>query len=869
MGLDAAFCAGAQVLVAGFSEAATTSLRAELEQTGAHVLLWPLSAAALAKVDYAVLAHRECEAFARIEEMPVELRPPCVSRVWFLRSVGLQHLLAPAPRFLPPLKAGGIPEMRAFKIALTGFVNTERLAVRELIEESGASYTATLSLQNTHLIYSLESDSSKKLQKAREWGVTCATPEWLEQCLLAWKVLPIGVETAAQPPPEEAPAAPAAPQPTFPIAEAVDEPVALELPPIHRIPTDQTPFFEPVARPELAKPVTDVVDLDPEPVEGRPQTPVAVSAQPEPLRPSPKRRRVLDDDDDPELVQIVRAASPPAPVAAAAASDLLAASDLPAASPQHPESVRVEPDPVPVPSQEPASAAPPLTKASSDADKLETLVYEYVARSTILCTPPEQIIALSAAPALTQPPRPPLFPQPVATVPPATPEPKAAPGSERAASVQLVPDRPDAPQLEPEQPVVRLETPEPAAILPTTAAPLESGTGTLTRPESAIACAQPGEPLEAAQQQAGRPRRGSGKRKIEGAEPKPAADIAAAVVLDTPKRERAAEQAAAQAAPATPFRTPARRASKVVPGSTAGGETRVDAARSPLRRVAGLFRSPARALGGGDAGDSKKLLFSLAGSDAFRTYATRVIRRLGGEVSGLRHQYDPAADFLVCDELRRTEKFLASCAAGRPILRPSFIDAAEASNTLSEALAAAHEYSGAGHVASGSIWLGSPRKWRLQAVGRGNNGAFYGQRIAICGETAPPPSVLQSVIAAGGGQALVIPLDPPVPEEIGGIDFCIVPRDWSYETAPVHLLEFLKGRSPPPPCVHGQFIVQLLSQESPLPIEAFLAWSPSSRSAKRKQAESGNTAPPKSARKNRKDTASAAANRALQELPGN
>ncbi|KAK7203185.1 hypothetical protein BZA70DRAFT_291621 [Myxozyma melibiosi] len=93
----------------------------------------------------------------------------------------LRHLLHyPVPR-------DPIPEMKGFKISVSGFTGESRLYVERLILGMGAEYTRTLRQDTTHLIIARTANSTK-YEAALEWGtVHILNHLWLEDSYVRWE----------------------------------------------------------------------------------------------------------------------------------------------------------------------------------------------------------------------------------------------------------------------------------------------------------------------------------------------------------------------------------------------------------------------------------------------------------------------------------------------------------------------------------------------------------------------------------------------------------------------------------------------------------------------------------------------------------
>ncbi|KAH7479333.1 DNA topoisomerase 2-binding protein 1-B [Phytophthora ramorum] len=156
------------------------------------------------------------------------------------------------------------------------------------------------------------------------------------------------------------------------------------------------------------------------------------------------------------------------------------------------------------------------------------------------------------------------------------------------------------------------------------------------------------------------------------------------------------------------------------------------------------------------ASPKTKRVFLLTGDRDQAIVHTSIISSLGGTVSDFGRVFDNNCTHIICSELKRTEKFIAGCAAGKWILKPSYLEAcATAEKFVDEA---AHEW---GTHASDKknidqrIWPGASGYWRKERTG-GHPGAFAGWRFFIHAKCVPPRDMCERIALAGGGS--VIPL---------------------------------------------------------------------------------------------------------------
>ncbi|KAL9642806.1 hypothetical protein ABK040_009881 [Willaertia magna] len=141
---------------------------------------------------------------------------------------------------------------------------------------------------------------------------------------------------------------------------------------------------------------------------------------------------------------------------------------------------------------------------------------------------------------------------------------------------------------------------------------------------------------------------------------------------------------------------------------------------------------------------TKKFQISVADKDTLNY--TEIILKFGGRVveEGFTH--------LITNELKRTKKYLAACASGAWILKPSFIFESDKNDGFVDE--EEHEWTAENDddKTDKGLWLGIPRKWRLYHEERGH-GPFYGWKVFIhlIKLDGPPPEIFSAVITAGGG----------------------------------------------------------------------------------------------------------------------
>lgn len=102
-----------------------------------------------------------------------------VTPVWLKTAVVEQRMAIPnrRPILFQPQAWPFAMISKSIQIAVTGFAGSERTGMMHLIEAMGATYTANLKPQNTHVI--CKESKGPKYVKAVEWKVHTVTVEWL------------------------------------------------------------------------------------------------------------------------------------------------------------------------------------------------------------------------------------------------------------------------------------------------------------------------------------------------------------------------------------------------------------------------------------------------------------------------------------------------------------------------------------------------------------------------------------------------------------------------------------------------------------------------------------------------------------------
>ncbi|KAI9995779.1 hypothetical protein PInf_012847 [Phytophthora infestans] len=214
-----------------------------------------------------------------------------------------------------------------------------------------------------------------------------------------------------------------------------------------------------------------------------------------------------------------------------------------------------------------------------------------------------------------------------------------------------------------------------------------------------------------------------------------------------------------------------------------------------------------------------KRVFLLTGDRDQATLHTSIISSLGGSVSEFSREFDSNCTHIICSELKRTEKFIAGCAAGKWILKPSYLEACSASKQFLDE--SAHEWGS--HKTDkkdidGRIWPEVCAFWRKERAG-GHAGAFHGWRFFIHAKCVPPRDMCERIVLAGGGS--VIPLTKAV-------DFDSLTKESSPEAPVVALfppevptrdLWLKKIKTHNIECIKATFLIDYITKKQSPPVK--------------------------------------------------
>ncbi|XP_015694477.2 LOW QUALITY PROTEIN: uncharacterized protein LOC102715683 [Oryza brachyantha] len=113
-----------------------------------------------------------------------------VSELWVEHTLDLGEL-ADADRVLyrPVRDLSGIPGSKSLCICLTGYQKNKREDIMEMANLMGAQFSKSLTHKVTHLIcYKFEGE---KYKVAKQENINLVNHQWMEDCLMAWEILPV------------------------------------------------------------------------------------------------------------------------------------------------------------------------------------------------------------------------------------------------------------------------------------------------------------------------------------------------------------------------------------------------------------------------------------------------------------------------------------------------------------------------------------------------------------------------------------------------------------------------------------------------------------------------------------------------------
>lgn len=129
---------------------------------------------------------------------------------------------------------------------------------------------------------------------------------------------------------------------------------------------------------------------------------------------------------------------------------------------------------------------------------------------------------------------------------------------------------------------------------------------------------------------------------------------------------------------------PAKATAKSKRTKAAAAALTPDESSAPAKRATSAVDKKKTEKAAAAAGSSKKkaastsdFVFLLTGSHEESAVNESIIEALGGKTSQSGRKFDQSSTHIICSELKRTEKFVAGCAAGKVRLRVSVRACAE------------------------------------------------------------------------------------------------------------------------------------------------------------------------------------------------
>ena len=106
-----------------------------------------------------------------------------VSPVWLLSCITEKRICPPNeyPLLFEP-QSWTIQKLpNTLRVAVTGFVRSERAGIIHVLRSAGVAFTENLTPSNTHLV--CKDSTGAKFEKAMEWGVSTVSADWLYHCM--------------------------------------------------------------------------------------------------------------------------------------------------------------------------------------------------------------------------------------------------------------------------------------------------------------------------------------------------------------------------------------------------------------------------------------------------------------------------------------------------------------------------------------------------------------------------------------------------------------------------------------------------------------------------------------------------------------
>lgn len=111
---------------------------------------------------------------------------------WLYWLITHNEWTSPLRRLLHyPLPPDGIEGLKGLRITVSNYGGEARVYLENLIKACGATFTKTMTAENTHLITAR--NTSDKCKAAPEWGITVVNHLWIEECYAKCEAIPSNI----------------------------------------------------------------------------------------------------------------------------------------------------------------------------------------------------------------------------------------------------------------------------------------------------------------------------------------------------------------------------------------------------------------------------------------------------------------------------------------------------------------------------------------------------------------------------------------------------------------------------------------------------------------------------------------------------
>uniref|UniRef100_A0A0D9X367 BRCT domain-containing protein n=1 Tax=Leersia perrieri TaxID=77586 RepID=A0A0D9X367_9ORYZ len=184
---DGRLFAGVRFALVGFDPVSESQYRSEMVQHGG-VDAGAYGAACTHLIVFGLVYDNPICVAARKDGKKV------VSEQWVEDSLDLGEMAdADRVQYRPVRDFSGIPGSESLCICLTGYQKNKRQEIMNMASLMGAQFSKNLTHSVTHLIcYKFE---GLKYETAKQENINLVNHQWMEDCLMAWKILPVGAYT--------------------------------------------------------------------------------------------------------------------------------------------------------------------------------------------------------------------------------------------------------------------------------------------------------------------------------------------------------------------------------------------------------------------------------------------------------------------------------------------------------------------------------------------------------------------------------------------------------------------------------------------------------------------------------------------------